>query len=214
MNILKEALEIISVHKAQIKECTEFLFVNPETGWEEFKSVAVLTALLKNYGFNIESLVAGLPTAFKATSGKGGSQFCFIAEYDALPELGHACGHPLIAASALAAGIALKELLKNHSLQGTVIVMGTPGEEDKAGKVIMTERGAFNGIDAALISHPMDKSSTDSGCLSLSRYQVDFYGRSSHAALNPEDGINALDAMLMLFSAIGMWRQQDRKSVV
>jgi len=195
-------------HKADLKAVSRFLFENPEPGLREFKAAMELCRLLNAKGFHVEAPFGGLDTAFRASYGKGGPCVCFMAEYDALPGLGHACGHPLIAASAVAAGILVKEALENAGVIGRVVVMGTPGEEDKAGKVSMIGNGAFEGIDAALTSHPMRRTSTDSGCLSLSRYRIAFHGKSAHASLSPELGVNALDAAIQLFNGVSAWRQQ------
>lgn len=194
--------------RTELNALSGFLFENPELGFQEFKAAKAITEFLRNGGFKVESPFGGLDTAFKASFGEGGPTFCFMAEYDALQGFGHACGHPLIAASAIAAGLLVKEELARLGAKGTVVVMGTPGEEEKGGKVVMLRNGAFEGIDATLASHPMDITSTDSGCLSLSRYAIKFHGRASHAAFAPEKGVNALDAAIQLFNGISAWRQQ------
>jgi amidohydrolase len=183
------------------------LHANPELGMCEYDSSKLLAATLDDFGFTVTKPFAGLKTAFKAEFGSGSPCFCFIAEYDALPGLGHACGHNLIAISALAAGKALADAMKSEGIDGSVVVMGTPGEEGEGGKVVMLEAEAFTGIDAAIMAHPLDKTATWGGSLGVIRRIVEFHGVSAHAAAAPEEGRNALDAVNLLFTGIGAWRQ-------
>ncbi len=197
----------VSRVETELKAVSAFLHANPELGLEEHKAADALTAVLKGWGFSVERPVAGLDTAFKASWGEGSPVFCFMSEYDALPGIGHACGHNLIAVAGLAAAYAAKAVMEERSLKGSIVLMGTPGEEGKSGKVIMAERGAFKGVDACLISHPYDRSSTDDGCLSVSRFLVSYRGVSSHASVSPELGVNALDSVIALFNSVNAWRQ-------
>lgn len=191
-----------------IKAVSDAIFANPETAFNEKKACVLQVEFLRKAGFKVESPAGGLDTAFKASSGNGSPVFCFMAEYDALEEKGHACGHNLISAAALAAGSTVSAFLRENNLPGTVVVMGTPAEEGKGGKVKMLENGAFSGIDAALISHPFYKTVTESKWLAVSRFVVSFTGRAAHASGSPYLGINALDAMTLFFSGINAWRQQ------
>jgi amidohydrolase len=131
-----------------------------------------------------------------------------VAEYDALPNLGHGCGHNLICAAAIAAGTACAELLRHNNLPGQVLVMGTPAEESKGGKVKLLERGCLDGIDAIMMVHPSWRTVPDTGSLAVRRFTIDFTGKSAHAAGAPELGLNALDATVMLYNGISVWRQQ------
>ncbi len=204
----QEMEDSIQRHSPEIRGIASLLFNNPETGLKEFKAFEAQTAFLSKNGFRLEAPYGSLETAYKASFGNGSPVFCIMSEYDALPEIGHACGHHLICSSALASGLALKEIMEKHSIPGTIVVMGTPGEEGYAGKVIMIKEGAFKGIDAAIISHPFDKTITDPGCLSVSRFLAKFHGKASHAAMAPEEGINALDSVIQLFNSVSAWRQQ------
>ncbi|MHC0038240.1 M20 family metallopeptidase [Pseudoneobacillus sp. C159] len=180
---------------------------NPELGHEEFKACAILTETLKKHDFSIEIGTCNLPTAFAATydSGKEGPVIGFMAEYDALPEVGHACGHNLIGTMGIAAGIGLSKVIRETG--GKVIVFGTPAEETKGGKVTMAEEGIFNGVDVAMMVHPLDRYLKSGSSLAMDAIQFEFFGKSSHAAASPHLGINALDAVLQTFNSINALRQ-------
>jgi len=131
-----------------------------------------------------------------------------MAEYDALPEIGHACGHNLICAVALGAGRALAATLNKDRIPGTVVILGTPAEESAGGKVRMVERGAVKGVDVALMAHPSVRTTPWNGCTAVGSYDVTFKGAAAHAAVAPERGANALDAVRLLFAGVDAWRQQ------
>ncbi len=192
----------------QLEKLASNLHAAPELGFEETKACKWQTDLLKKLGFKVQSPFAKLPTAFKATAGRGGPVLCIMSEYDALPEIGHACGHNLIAATALGAGKALADVLKAEKIPGTVIVMGTPGEESKGGKVYIVQRGGLDGVDAAMSTHPSWRTIGDCGSNGIQRYLVTFTGLAAHAAADPENGLNALDAIMLMFHGINAWRQQ------
>jgi len=204
----KEFVEAVAEVSKELRSISSFIHDNPELGLEERKAASALCDALRGWGFKVERPVAGLETAFRAEWGQGSPVFCFMSEYDALPGIGHACGHNLIAVSGLAAAFAAKKLMERRTLKGKIVLIGTPGEEGKGGKVTMVERGAFKGIDAGLISHPYDISSSDDGCLSVSRFLVSYHGVSAHASISPELGVNALDSVITLFNAVGAWRQR------
>ncbi|MGN7176635.1 M20 family metallopeptidase [Cytobacillus sp. SAFR-174] len=180
---------------------------NPELGHEEYKACKVLTEELKKHGFTVEIGTCGLPTAFTATydSGKEGPVIGYMSEYDALPEVGHACGHNLIGTMGIAAGIGLSKVI--HETGGKVIVFGTPAEETKGGKVTMAEAGIFDALDAAIMVHPLDNYVKSRSSLAMDAIQFEFFGKSAHAAASPHLGINALDAVLQTFSSINALRQ-------
>jgi amidohydrolase len=183
---------------------------NPEVAFEEHKSSALLVDFLRKHDFKVEMGVCKLPTAFAARYGAGKPVVAFLAEYDALPGLGHACGHNLIAASSLAAAIACRPAV--DALGGAVAVFGTPGEELYGGKAIMAAAGAFDGVDAAMIAHPGGGSRVLMGTLACENLRVEFRGVAAHAAAAPELGVNALDAMILSFNGINALRQHIRSS--
>jgi amidohydrolase len=185
---------------------------NPEVAFKERRSSALLIDFLTRNGFGVEKGICKLPTAFRGTYGTGRPAIAFLAEYDALPKLGHACGHNLIATSAVAAGLASRKAV--DALGGSVAVFGTPGEELYGGKVIMADAGAFNDIDIAMITHP-GGDRVMMNTLACATLQVEFFGRAAHAAAIPEAGINALEAMIQSFNAINSLRQhiKDRARI-
>ncbi len=200
-------LDTINENEAKFKDISIYIGENPELGHEEFKACEILTDTLKQHGFNVEIGICDLPTAFKATfdSGKAGPVIGYMAEYDALPELGHACGHNLIATMGIAAGIGLSKVLSETG--GKVIVYGTPAEETKGGKVTMAEAGIFEELDVAMMVHPLDNYMTSGDSLAMDAIQFEFFGKAAHAAASPHLGINALDAVLQTFNSINALRQ-------
>ncbi|MEZ2716487.1 M20 family metallopeptidase [Niallia circulans] len=200
-------LDTINENEAKFKDISIYIGENPELGHEEFKACEILTDTLKQHGFNVEIGICDLPTAFKATfdSGKAGPVIGYMAEYDALPELGHACGHNLIGTMGIAAGIGLSKVLSETG--GKVIVYGTPAEETKGGKVTMAEAGIFEELDVAMMVHPLDNYMTSGDSLAMDAIQFEFFGKSAHAAASPHLGINALDAVLQTFNSINALRQ-------
>lgn len=177
----------------------------PELGFAEYKAVALLTETLAEAGFTIEQGVGKLPTAFRATLGQGKPNIALLCEYDALPGLGHACGHNLIGTASVGAALALAPLIED--LGGTLTVIGCPGEETGGGKVILVEEGVFNQIDAALMFHPSDQNVLMSPTNALDAYEFIFTGQAAHAASSPELGVNALDAVILLFNGINALRE-------
>ncbi len=186
---------------------------NPELAFKEVKAAAWLTGYLTENGFSVEQGICGLTTAFRGSYGKGKPVIAILAEYDALPKMGHACGHNLIATSAVAAGVASK--LAVDRCGGSILVIGTPGEEMYGGKVVMANRGAFNGVDTAMIAHPGVLNTATTRFLACQHLEVEFFGKPAHAAARPEAGINALEAMLQSFAAINSLRQhiKDRARI-
>ncbi|MCL0029594.1 M20 family metallopeptidase [Dehalococcoidia bacterium] len=207
----EEAIKQIESLKDELIELSDRIHKNPELGFEEHKACAWLTDMLSEHGFEVERGVAGLKTAFRATftGSKEHPRVALLAEYDALPEIGHACGHNIIAASSVGAAIALSKL----NLPGTVVVLGTPAEEGGGGKIIMIEQGAFKGIDAAMMIHPSDQNLIWKGSLAIKQIRMKFKGKSAHAAAKPEKGINALDAVIQTFNNINALRQHLTEDV-
>jgi amidohydrolase len=186
------------------------IHANPEIAFQEVQSSQWLCETLEKHGFKVTRGVAELPTAFRAeVAGKrGGPTVAFLAEYDALPDIGHACGHNLICTAALGAGIGLAAAMSE--VPGKTLVLGTPAEEGGGGKVIMLEKGAFNDVDVAMMFHPASYTLTGRPSLASNRLKLKFLGKAAHAAATPDEGINALDAMIQTFVNIGLLRQQLR----
>lgn len=163
---------------------------------------------LEDNSFSVKRGICGLPTAFSGLYGSGKPIIAVVAEYDALPEIGHACGHNIIAASAIGAAIACKIAVDAGG--GSIMVIGTPAEELYGGKAIMAERGAFKDIDTAMMVHPGTQDVATAEALACQSLDVEFLGREAHAAGQPEMGINALEAMIQSFVAINSLRQHIR----
>ena len=180
---------------------------NPELGFQEVKAAALLTDYLEAQGFSVERGICELPTAFRATYGEGRPRVAFLAEYDALPKLGHACGHNIIATSAMGAAVAAKAASQG---KGTILVIGTPAEEIHGGKAFMVKRGGFEGLDAAMMIHPYMRDIAVIGSLALAGLDVEFFGKAAHAAARPEEGVNALEALIISFNGINSLRQHVR----
>ncbi|WP_312092060.1 M20 family metallopeptidase [Niallia sp.] len=200
-------LDAINENESKFRNISIYIGENPELGHEEFKACKILTDTLKEHDFHVEIGICDLATAFKATydSGKEGPVIGFMAEYDALPELGHACGHNLIGTMGIAAGIGLSKALAETG--GKVIVYGTPAEETRGGKVTMAEAGIFEELDVAMMVHPLDNYMKSGDSLAMDAIQFEFFGKSAHAAASPHLGINALDAVLHTFNSINALRQ-------
>ncbi|WP_040788740.1 M20 family metallopeptidase [Nocardia paucivorans] len=180
----------------------------PELAFEETRSVAKVLTPLAERGFEIERGVAELPTAFRARYGSGALTVGLCAEYDALPDLGHACGHNIIAAAAVGAALGLAEVA--DELDITVLVLGTPAEESGGGKVLMLERGVFDDVAMAMMVHPGPYDIVGARSLALADLSVVFHGREAHASAAPEEGRNAGDAVTIAQVAIGLLRQHLR----
>ena len=183
------------------------IYENPEIGFEERKALQWVSAFLREEGFSVEPGTAGIETAFRAEvrGQKDRPNVALLAEYDALKGLGHACGHNLICSASAGAAAALHRAAPH--LPGTLTVLGTPAEEGGGGKVIMVDRGVFNGIDAAMMFHPSRDNWWVRGALAAQPLSMKFRGRPAHAAAMPERGINALNALLLTFHAIDSLRQ-------
>ncbi len=185
------------------------IHANPEQAYGERQAAAWLGAFLKARGFRVTHGVGGVETAFlaeTAPASPGRPTVAVLAEYDALPRIGHACGHNLIATTAVGAGLACRDLVPPEA--GRVIVLGTPAEEGGGGKQAMLDAGVFEGVDAVLMIHPWDRTRVWAPALGLIPFKVAFHGKNAHAAASPHLGVNALDAMILLFTGIGLLRQQ------
>ncbi|TAK21202.1 MAG: M20 family peptidase [Chloroflexota bacterium] len=200
----------IDAARDELFELSRRLHAHPEISGEERQASAWLAEALERHGFRVERGVAGLETAFVATAGEGSPILGIVAEYDALPGIGHACGHNLIATSALGAAIGARDAVL--AAGGTLKVFGTPAEEIGRGKQPMIDAGVFAGTEAALMFHPFPgpegKASLSTGSLAISLFDITYHGKTAHAAVAPWNGVNALDAVVQLFVGIGLLRQQ------
>lgn len=204
---MKTAAEV-SVDRASagLVQLSETLHAHPETAWEEHRAAAWVGDALAAAGFRVQSAYLGLGTALLAEAGTGPVKIGVMAEYDALPGLGHACGHNLIAASAVGAGIALAGLADELGI--TVRVYGTPAEEGGGGKIELIDRGAFADLDLAMMVHPAPVDVVEARPFAVAHSHIAFDGKSAHAAAYPEQGVNANDAFVVSQVAIGLLRQQ------
>lgn len=196
------------------EEISDYLFNNPELSDEEFNSSEYLVKKLRKAGFKVTYPYLGIRTSFRAVYSNGsGRTVAFPAEYDALPGYGinhdktaHACGHNWIAGSTLAAARTLADT--SHLFNGNIVVFGTPSEEKSGSKVTLADKGAFDGIDAVLQMHLGRKNCVDTTAMAMTDYVFEFYGKEAHAAKEPENGINALDACHLVMAGINAMRQQ------
>jgi amidohydrolase len=179
---------------------------HPELGFEEHRASSWLSQQLSNNGFDVNLGACDLPTSIIARSGSGPLNVAFVAEYDCLPGIGHACGHNLIAAISLGAAMTAAKVADDVGL--TVTLVGTPAEETGGGKILMLERGGFDGIHAALMAHPAPIDVAVPVTLAMSHFMITYNGRESHASMYPQLGVNALDALNVAQTAIGFLRQQ------
>jgi amidohydrolase len=191
-------------------ELSHRIHAHPELGFEEEQSSAWLCESLADGGFAVEKGVCDLPTAFRATAGSGPLHIGICAEYDSLPGIGHACGHNIIAASAVGAALAAAKVADEVGL--TVTVIGTPAEEvgNASGKILLLERGGFNGLHAAMMVHPAPFDMLRAKIISASMFEVCYTGKESHASAFPELGVNAADALTIAQTALGLLRQHIR----
>ena len=199
--------------KPRAIEMADYIFDNPELSEKEFNAQKILTEELKMNGFSVELGTGTLQTAFRAefNFSRPGPSVAFIAEYDALPKMGHACHHHIIASSSVNTAIALSKL--TDDLCGKIVVVGTPAEEWMDAKGIMGKNGAFDGLDAGLMFHGGSKNNTKLIVLAVDGLEFSYKGKAAHAAAAPHEGINALDAVILLFTSINALRQQLKEDV-
>lgn len=210
----QKVFPVVDGIKDDIIAISDYIHRNPELGHQEEKAVRYLTAKLADAGFAVETGVGGFPTAFKAVyQGKTeGPTVAFLAEYDALPGIDHACGHNLIAAAAVGAGLALRQMM--DELPGTIVVMGTPAEEvppPVKGKMI--ENGAFAGVDVSLTFHGSSGTYANAQMLANNAMEVTYTGKTSHAAASPEQGRSALDGALLALHGLELLREHVRQDI-
>jgi amidohydrolase len=205
----QEVCDSVEAAREALLRVSRAIHAHPELAFEERQAAALLVAALREGGLRVETGAYGLETAFAAEFGSPrGPCVALLAEYDALPGIGHACGHNLIATSALGATLALAPLA--NTLPGRVRMLGTPAEERGGGKELMARQGAFDGVDAALMMHPSSVNLVSMPCIAMSEVEVVFHGLSAHAAAMPERGVNALDALVLAYQGIAALRQHIR----
>jgi amidohydrolase len=206
--------EAVEAARAEIIGLSHRIHDDPEPAFEEHHAAGWVADALRGHGFEVEAPVGSLATAVRGIRrgelGGDRPRIGILAEYDALPGLGHGCGHNPMAASGVGAAIALAAIADR--LPGEIVFLGTPAEERGSGKQIMIDDGLFDGIDAALLYHPCDRNHVESIALASEDAEVVFRGLQAHASSDPWKGRNALDAMILLFSSVGLWRQQLRPS--
>ncbi|MFQ5881684.1 MAG: M20 family metallopeptidase [Candidatus Methylomirabilales bacterium] len=210
LDVLKQALiREVDRLSPELLKISRFLHAHPELAFQEYQAAELLSRTMEQHGFTVQRGVAGLKTALTATAASGeGPTIAFLAEYDALPGIGHACGHNLIAASSVGAALALKIFLEK--LPGHAVLVGCPAEEKGGGKIPLVEAGVFQTVDAVMLVHPSNRTEMVKKALGMRDVQVEFFGKASHAAATPHLGINALDAVILTFNNINALRQQLR----
>lgn len=213
MEIKDRIFELSKDLKDELSELSLKIYNNPELGFEEYEASKLHMEILKKYNFEITNPYLGLNTAFKAVydSKKVGPTVSYMAEYDALPEIGHGCGHNILGATSTGAAIVLSKIV--DEIGGRVILFGTCAEEMGGAKVHLSQSDELKDVDAALIMHPGSYYALSGNSLALVTRKYEFFGKTSHAASEPENGINALDAQIILFSSLGLMRQQLRSDV-
>jgi amidohydrolase len=199
------ARAVVDANRADLVALSRRIHDQPELCFEEVRASEMVAEALRAGAFDVELGAYDLPTAFEARAGSGPLSVVICAEYDALPGIGHACGHNLIAASAVGAGLALARVADDLGI--TVTVLGTPAEEGGGGKVLLLERGAFASAHAAMMVHPWPEDRLAATCLAVDHLSIRYRGRDAHASASPEKGINAGDAFVVAQVAIGLIRQ-------
>src|SRR5210317_107842 len=194
-----------SIHK-QLTEVSDWMYENPELGFNEFKTSEYLVKFIESFNGEVVYPTGNLDTAFEITYGTYGPLVVLCVEYDALPEIGHACGHNIIATASIGAGLAIKGLVNELGIR--VKLLGTPAEEGGGGKIILLENGNFEDAVCSMMIHPGVEDVVNPTFTTIQQYKVEFFGKDAHAAGAPEQGINALDAQIQLFVNASTYRQQ------
>ena len=202
-NTFKKNLD--SIHK-QLTEVSDWMYENPELGFNEFKTSEYLVKFIESFDGEVAYPTGGLDTAFEITYGNKGPLTVLCVEYDALPEIGHACGHNIIATASIGAGLAIKDLVEDLGIR--VKLLGTPAEEGGGGKIILLENGNFEDASCSMMIHPGYEDVVNPTFTTIQQYKVEFFGKDANAAGAPEEGINALDAQIQLFVNASTYRQQ------
>ena len=207
--------EIVEQKREELKRISEFIYTHPEIGFEEVQSAAIQVNYLQEHGFDVREKVAGMDTAFLATYQNGDTvHIAIFSEYDALPGMGHACGHNLIATASMGAGVAASAAMQRFGIHGKITVVGGPAEEYGGGKIKLLQAGCLDDIDAAMAVHPTSAvSRVAGGCNTSCIYSLEYHGKPAHSGNRPWDGVNALDAALLFFNAVSYARQMTQDGV-
>jgi amidohydrolase len=208
VSLADDASAAIDAHRDALLTLSHTIHANPELGYEEFISSSATASTASAGGLVVESEAAGLATAFRATAGNGALHVAFCAEFDALPDVGHACGHNIIAAASTGAAIGLAAVAKD--LDCSVVLLGTPSEEGGGGKIDLINAGYFDDVHVAMMVHPWPTERLSATCLAVDHFDVAFTGHEAHASAAPWEGVNALDAFIVAQVAISQLRQQLR----
>lgn len=206
MSVLDQSAAAIEAVSNSLFALSRTIHSNPELGYQEYISSAATARVVESAGFTVENNAAGLDTAFCATAGSGSLNIALCAEFDALPDVGHACGHNIIAATSVGAAIGLAAVA--DELDITVTLLGTPSEEGGGGKIDLINAGYFTNVHAALMIHPWPNERLEAACLAVDHFDVTFTGKTAHASAAPWEGVNALDAFTIANVAISLLRQQ------
>ena len=206
MSVKERSTASFDAVEPELRQISRWMYENPELGYAEFEASSLLSSFLAENGFSVEHPAYGFTTAFEANAGTTGPRVVICAEYDALPQVGHACGHNIIATSSLGAGVALAGLADELGIR--VTVLGTPAEEGGGGKIDLIEAGAFQDAAVAMLIHPSPRNLADPRLLAAQGLTLTFRGRTAHAAATPEMGINALDAFVQAYNNVSTLRQQ------
>jgi amidohydrolase len=204
----KQVCDMIDAMSGELIDISHAIHARPELAFHEHHAAKTLTGALEKNGLPVTREAFGLETAYASAFGSGGAEVAILSEYDALPGIGHACGHNIIATTGLGAALALSKL--NGALPGRVRYLGTPAEEKGGGKELMAQFGAFDGLDAAMMVHPAGINLATMPCICISEVEVTYHGKSAHASAMPHAGINALDALITAYQAIAQLRQHIR----
>ena len=210
---IKDVEKIVGVYEPELRKLAMDIHDNPELGREEYKACKWQADLLKKYGFEVETGYCDIETAYHAVY-KGstpGPKIAMLAEYDALPELGHGCGHNLIAMISTGSGLAIKKIVETYG--GEIHVIGTPAEETEGAKVAMSKKGVFKDFDVAMMAHPNATNGSAINTAAICARKVEFFGKPAHAAAAPYEGLNALDAVINFFNLVNALRQQVHSDV-
>lgn len=201
--------QTVDQKKAGLFALSQDIHDHPELGYHEFQTVQKILTYLQEQGVQGQDNFFDIPTSFHATYGEGHPNFAILAEYDALPKIGHGCGHNVIATAAIGAFLACQAAMQKYHIVGQVTLMGTPAEEGGGGKIKLLDRGAFQDIDAATMVHPTSGTTRIAGrCTATHDMTIEYHGQGAHAASQPFKGKNALDAATLFFTAVGLLRQQ------
>lgn len=206
MSLKERSTASFDAVEPELRQIARWMYENPELGYAEFEASTRLSSFLAENGFSVEHPAYDLTTAFEANAGTVGPRVVICAEYDALPQVGHACGHNIIATSSLGAGVALAGLADELGIR--VTVLGTPAEEGGGGKIDLLAAGAFDDAAVAMLIHPSPRNLADPRLLAAQGITVTFRGRTAHAAATPEQGVNALDAFVSAYNNVSTLRQQ------